>query len=248
MPAARNDSRRCASTWPVKKWPVKKIKLALIAALAVAVLVAARLLPLAEWAKALVERVHGAGALGVVAFGAVYLLAPVLLLPASVLTLGAGFLYGRLFGTLLASPISVAAASIAFLLGRTLARKAVERKIAGDARFNAIDRAVAENGFRIVFLLRLSPAIPFNLLNYALGVTRVPFLTYAVASFLGMLPGTFLYVSIGAAATSAAQLGHTRGPSAALWFGIAATVIVVVLITIVARRALREALREPESK
>lgn len=219
-----------------------KKKWLLVAAIAAAALVALRLLPVGEWARLLVERVHGAGALGVVAFGAIYLLSPLLLLPASVLTLGAGFLYGRVYGTLLASPVSVAAAAIAFLLGRTLLRKRVEGRIAGDQRFEAIDKAVAENGFKIVFLLRLSPVVPFNLLNYALGVTRVPFLTYLGASVVGMLPGTFLYVSIGAAATSAAQLGHARGPSAALWVGVAATVVVVVVITIIARRALKTAL------
>ena len=218
-----------------------------IVAVAAAALVAARLLPVGEWASLLVEKVQGAGAAGVLGFSAVYLLSPLVLLPASVLTLGAGFLYGRAFGTLLASPVSVAAASIAFLLGRTLLRGRVERKISGDKRFAAIDKAVAENGFKIVFLLRLSPVIPFNLLNYALGVTRVPFPTYLAASFLGMLPGTFLYVSIGAAATSAAQLGHARGPSAALWVGIAATVAVVVLLTLAARRALRKALKDSEA-
>jgi uncharacterized membrane protein YdjX (TVP38/TMEM64 family) len=181
---------------------VKKGKFIAGAVLVGAVLAAARLLPLGDWTRTLVDRAQGAGVAGALAFAGVYLVAPVLLLPASVLTLGAGFLYGRVFGTLLASPVSVAAASIAFLLGRTLARRAVERKIASDPRFKAIDQAIADNGFRIVFLLRLSPIIPFNLLNYALGVTRVPFSTYVLASFLGMLPGTFLYVSLGAAATS----------------------------------------------
>ncbi|GAC1342872.1 MAG: hypothetical protein NVSMB23_16010 [Myxococcales bacterium] len=216
-------------------------------AAAAAAIAAAFLLPVGAWSRALVEWVHGAGVVGALVFGAVYLIAPVALLPASVLTLGAGFLYGRLFGTLLTSPLSVGAASIAFLLGRTLARGAVERKVAGDKRFAAIDKAVAENGFKIVFLLRLSPVVPFNLLNYALGVTRVPFSTYLVASFLGMLPGTFLYVSLGAAATSAAQLGQGHGPPAALWVGVAATAVVVLLLTVLARRALQTALREAEA-
>lgn len=222
-------------------------KLLALGAVVIAVFVAIRLLPVGDWARALIESVHEAGAWGAVAFAGVYLVAPLLLLPASVLTLGAGFLYGRLFGTLLASPVSVGAACIAFLLGRTFARGAVERRIAGDKRFAAIDRAVAENGFKIVFLLRLSPAVPFNLLNYALGLTRVRFGTYLAASFLGMLPGTFLYVSLGAAATNAAQLGQARGPSAALWVGLAATAVVVVVISIVARNALREALREEKA-
>jgi uncharacterized membrane protein YdjX (TVP38/TMEM64 family) len=208
---------------------------------------AAALLPVGRWAIALVEKVHDAGAAGVALFAAIYLIAPVLLVPASVLTLGAGFLYGPLRGTLLVSPLSVAAASISFLLGRTLARRAVEKRVANDERFAAIDRAIGESGFRIVLLLRLSPVIPFVLLNYALGLTRVRFGAYLLASFLGMLPGTFLYVYLGSAATSAARLSqHAGGPAgrAAFWVGISATLVAVGVVTRIARRALGRALEE----
>jgi uncharacterized membrane protein YdjX (TVP38/TMEM64 family) len=225
----------------------RKWKLAAAAVTVVALAVAAALLPVGYWAIAFVEKVRNASAAGVALFGAVYLIAPLLLLPASLLTLGAGFLYGPLWGTLLVSPLSVAAASIAFLLGRTVARQAVERRIGGDPRFAAIDGAIGENGFRIVLLLRLSPVIPFNLLNYALGLTRVRFGTYLLASFIGMLPGTFLYVYLGSAATSAAQLSqHTGGSAsrAAFWAGIAATIAVVFVLTRIARRALGRALGE----
>jgi len=213
----------------------------------VAVAIAAALLPVGHWAIELIEAARRAGAAGIVALGAVYLVAPLLLLPASVLTLGAGFLYGPLWGTLLVVPLSNAVAAIAFLLGRTLARRQVERRVAGDARFSAIDRAVGESGFRIVFLLRLSPVIPFNLLNYALGLTRVGFGTYLLASFLGMLPGTFLYVYLGSAATNAAQLSsHTRTPAGqfAFWAGIVATALLVVILARIAKNALRQALGE----
>ena len=213
----------------------------------VALAVGVALLPVGHWAIGLVERVRHAGAAGVAIFAATYLIAPLLLLPASILTLGAGFLYGPLWGTLLVSPLSVAAASIAFLLGRTLARRRIERRLAGNARFAAIDRAVGESGFRIVLLLRLSPVSPFSLLNYALGLTRVGFGTYLLASFLGMLPGTFLYVSLGSAATSAAQLSRPGGGPAgraAFWFGVVATIIVVGLLTRIARRELGRALGE----
>ncbi len=225
----------------------RKWKLAAALAAVVALAGAAALLPVGHWAIALVERVRHAGAAGVAIFAAIYLIAPLLLLPASALTLGAGFLYGPLWGTLLVSPLSVAAASIAFLLGRTLARRAVEKRALGDARLAAIDRAVGESGFRIVLLLRLSPVIPFNLLNYVLGLTRVGFGTFVLASFVGMLPGTFLFVNLGSAATSAAQLSqHAAGPAGrtAFWVGIVATVIVVGILTRIARRALGRALRE----
>lgn len=208
---------------------------------------AALLLPIGRWGVALVEKAHDAGAAGVALFAAAYLIAPVLLVPGSVLTLGAGFLYGPLWGTLLVSPLSVAAASIAFLLGRTIARRAVEKRMARDARFAAIDRAVGESGFRVVVLLRLSPIIPFTLLNYALGLTRVGFGRYVLASFLGMLPGTFLYVFLGSAATSAAGLSqHTGGAAgrAAFWIGVLATIVAVAIVTRIARRALGHALQE----
>lgn len=214
-----------------------------------AVFVGLRMLPVGRWASLLIEKVHGAGATGVALFAVVYIVSPLLLAPASVLTIGGGFLYGRGWGTLLVAACATAAACLAFLLGRTLLRERVRKRIEQDPKLRAIDAAVGAHGFRLVFLLRLSPVVPFNLLNYALGATQVKFSTYAAASVLGMLPGTFLYVSIGAAATSAAQLeGGAHPPGAALWIGIAATVAVVVLLTLIARRALKDALPAPESK
>jgi uncharacterized membrane protein YdjX (TVP38/TMEM64 family) len=228
---------------------VAKTRIRIAAGIAgiVALVVAVRMLPVERWAEWLVARAHGAGAWGVIVFAAAYAIAPLFLLPGSLLTLGAGFLYGRLWGTLLVSPASVLAATIAFLLGRTALRKRVDRRIASDQRLRRIDAAVARNGFRIVLLLRLSPVVPFNLLNYALGATRVGFWTYLTASFVGMLPGTFLYVSLGAAATSVAQLRGTRTGMLPLIVGLAATVALVVMLTLIARRALRDALQKPEA-
>ena len=217
-----------------------------IAALA-AMAVAIRLLPVERWAEWLIAKVHGAGAWGVAAFATAYVIAPLLLIPGSLLTLGAGFLYGRLCGTVLVSPASVLAAAIAFLLGRTALRQRVERRIASDARLRAIDAAVGARGFRVVLLLRLSPVVPFSLLSYALGATRVGFWTYVVASLVGMLPGTFLYVSLGAAATSAAQLRGEHAGFLPLILGLAATAAAVIVLTLIARRALRDTLRQPEA-
>ena len=224
-----------------------RIRLALGIAAVAALVVAVRMLPVERWAEWLIAKVHGTGAWGVAAFAAAYVAAPILLIPGSLLTLGAGFLYGRFWGTLLVSPASVLAAAIAFALGRTALRERVDRRIASDPRLRAIDAAVGEKGFRVVLLLRLSPVVPFSLLNYALGATRVRFWTYVGASVLGMLPGTFLYVSLGAAATSAAQLRGARAGLVPLVVGLAATIAVVVLLTVIARRALRDTLRQPEA-
>lgn len=206
---------------------------------------AAYFLPIGRGMLTLVEWVQGAGPAGMAVYGLVYVLATVFLLPGSILTLGAGFAYGPLWGTALVSPVSVLAATIAFVLGRTVARGWVERRIAGYPRFAAVDAAVAQGGFKIVLLLRLSPVFPFNLLNYALGLTRISLGRYVLASFLGMLPGTFLYVYLGSLVTSASELltagQGAKNPwaQALYWGGLVATLAVTVLVTRIARRALR---------
>ena len=153
--------------------------------------------PVNHWALLLVEWIRGAGALGVGVYALTYVAATLLLLPGSILTAGAGFVYGPLVGTLLVSPVSVLAATLAFILGRFVARTWVARRMEKHPRFAAIDEAIGKSGFKIVFLLRLSPVFPFNLLNYALGVTRVRLGDYVIASLLGMLPATLLYVYLG---------------------------------------------------
>jgi uncharacterized membrane protein YdjX (TVP38/TMEM64 family) len=209
-----------------------------------ALLASALLFPVDRGALALVGWIRSAGAGGAAVFAIAYIAATVLLLPGSILTLGAGFAYGPALGLLLVSPVSVLAATAAFAVGRSFARSWVSRKVAGDPRFAAIDEAVGENGFKIVFLLRLSPLLPFNLLNFALGLTRVRLRDYVLASFLGMFPGTLLYVYLGSLVTSASELAAGRHTAAGGWgralyvLGLAATVAATVVITRIARRAL----------
>lgn len=221
-------------------------------AVASGVLLGLLLLPWSQWALRLVEWIRGAGALGVGVYAFVYITATLLVLPGSILTLGAGFAYGPLLGTLLVSPVSVVAATLAFLLGRGVLREWIARRMDAYPRFKAIDEAVANNGFKIVLLLRLSPIFPFNLLNYALGLTRVSLRDYVVASVPGMLPGTFLYVYLGSLVTSATELVSGQRPAAGVWGqvlywgGLAATLLVTILITKTARKALDNALeRKP---
>lgn len=221
-----------------------------IGVLVAAVLLAALLLlPVNQWALLLVEWIQGAGALGVVVYALAYILATLVLLPGSILTAGAGFAYGPVWGTLLVSPVSVLAATLAFALGRTLARNWVSRRMKQHPRFAAINEAIGQSGFKIVFLLRLSPIFPFNLLNYALGLTRVRLPDYVVASLLGMLPGTFLYVYLGSIVTNASELLSGRQRAAGVWGqllywgGLVATVVVTLLITRIARKALNRAIQ-----
>ncbi len=228
----------------------KSAKLALAVMFAAALVAALIFLPLRNWTVSLVEWVRSLGALGVALYTIIYILAAVLMFPASLLTLAAGFLYGPVWGTLLVSPTSVAASTVAFLLGRSVARKWIKRRIEQNARFSAVDTAVGANGFRVVLLLRLSPIFPFTLLNYALGLTRVRLRDFILASFLGMLPGTFLYVYLGSSVANLAALASgkaTRGgpwEHVLFWGGLAATILVVVLVTRTARQALNRSLQQ----
>lgn len=211
----------------------------LVGLVVVGVAVAARFLPLREFLRTALDWVEGLGGWGVLAFVLMYVVASVLFLPASALTLGAGALYGVARGSLIVSLASTLAATAAFLIGRHLAREAVARRIGGHPTFAALDRAVADEGWKIVLLTRLSPLFPFNLLNYGFGLTRVRLAHYVVASWIGMMPGTVLYVWLGALAGDGA-VGRERSPAewALYGVGLLATVIVTVLITRLARRAL----------
>lgn len=190
-----------------------------------------------------VEWVRGQGALAPVVFVAGYAAAVVVLVPGSLLTLAAGAIFGLRDGVAIVFVGAVAGASAAFLIARHLVRRPFERRLAGDARFAAIDQAVSREGRKIVFLLRLSPIFPFSLLNYGLGLTQVRFADYVAAS-IGMLPGTFLYVYYGKLAGDVASLaaGAATPKGTGYWLvlglGLAATVAVTVLITRLARRAL----------
>jgi uncharacterized membrane protein YdjX (TVP38/TMEM64 family) len=183
------------------------------------------------------------GVAGIAAYAVLYVVACLLFLPGSVLTLGAGAVWGVVGGVPIVSVASTLGATAAFLVGRYLARGAVARRTEGNERFKAIDEAVAREGWKIVGLTRLSPVFPFNLLNYAFGLTRVSLRDYFFASWIGMLPGTVMYVYIGSLAGNLAALGagqSTRTPAqwALYAVGLAATVVVTAYVTRIARAAL----------
>ena len=190
--------------------------------------------------------VDGLGALGPIAFIAAYAVACVAFVPASLLTLAAGALFGVVRGTIFVLIGATLGALGAFLVARYLARDWVAARVAKDPRFAAIDAAIAEQGRRVVFLLRLSPVIPFNVLNYALGLTKVRVADFVIAS-AGMIPGTLLYVYTGKLASVVVGASDAatppKGPAfyAVLGLGLAATAAVTVLITRLAKRALADA-------
>lgn len=192
----------------------------------------------------LLRWIDTAGLFGVLLFVLVYILAAVLMLPGVILTLAAGFLYGVIQGTVVVSVASTLGAGCAFLIGRYLARDWVKRRMAGREALQAMDEAVGREGWKIVLLTRMSPAFPFNLINYAYGLTGVSFPKYFGATWLGMLPGTVLFVYLGSLAGELAAVGVTpaqRNPLEWLYYGLGllATITVTVLVTRLARKALR---------
>jgi uncharacterized membrane protein YdjX (TVP38/TMEM64 family) len=221
------------------------LKLSLFLAGVAAIAVAARMLPLAVWLEAFNQRVVGLGLLGMVLFALLYAAATVLMVPGSLLTLAAGASFGLLPGFVAVLFGATLGAAGAFLVSRHLARKRVERWIQRKASFVAVDRAVAREGWKIVFLTRLSPVFPFNFQNYAYGLTSVSFWHYVLASWIGMIPGTFLYVYLGTLGRSGleAASGNAAGSYrlALQAVGLLATLGVTILITRTAKRALREA-------
>ena len=191
------------------------------------------------------EWVDGLGFWGPLIFMLGYAAATVAFVPGSALTLAAGAVFGLLSGTVYVLIAATTGAALAFLVARYLARRMIEERLEDNQRFAAIDRAVGREGLKIVLLLRLSPVFPFNLLNYALGLTSVRFRDYLIAS-AGMLPGTLLYIYAGKVVGDVARLAggaSVQGPAyyAVLVLGLAATVVVTTIVTRTARRALREA-------
>lgn len=220
-----------------------------LAKLAIAVVVLVALLALARQGGAYIPRfaawVDSLGVWGPVVFILGYAAAVVAFVPGSLLTLAAGAIFGLATGVVYVFIAAVLGSSAAFLVARYLARGAIERRLSGNARFAAIDRAVGAQGRKIVFLLRLSPVFPFTLLNYALGLTRVRLVDYLAAS-VGMLPGTLLYVYYGKLAGDVAALAGgavvAKGPGyyAVLTIGLVATIAVTAVVTRTARKALKD--------
>lgn len=195
----------------------------------------------------LLAKVRRWGPLGLLAYVGLYLLAAVLGVPGSLLTLGAGFAWGVGWGTVAASTGATLGAAAAFLVGRYLLRPEVERRLHRQPRFRALDQAVAQHGFRLVLLTRLSPLFPYNLLNYAFSITQVSFRAYFWASWLGMLPGALLYTYLGQCAGDLTALAagiQVEGPAYYVWLGLGllVTLLLTGYVCFLARRALTQVL------
>jgi uncharacterized membrane protein YdjX (TVP38/TMEM64 family) len=210
---------------------------------------AAAVLPLGSNLSSFLHWMRGLGYWAPLLLIVAYVAASLLFIPGLLLSIGAGFLFGVVAGTLTVSIGSVLGATAAFVVGRTLLRSSVEQMIASKPTFAALDRAVGRDGFKIVLLARLSPVLPYNLLNYALGLTPVRLVDFVLASWIGMLPATTVYVYFGSTLANLAELDGstaTTGTAQRVLYvlGLVATVFVAVYLTRLARRAWRGALDE----
>jgi uncharacterized membrane protein YdjX (TVP38/TMEM64 family) len=233
------------------KWIKRLLILAVIAAVLV---LGGKYLNLQQHLINALEWIKGLGPVGLGVFTGLYVLACIFFIPGSILTLGAGAIYGVVVGSVLVSVSSTLGATAAFLIGRYFARDWVAKRIEGNALFSSIDDAVADGGWKMVGLIRLSPMFPFNLLNYAFGLTKVSLRDYVFASWLGMLPGTIMYVYLGSLASNLATLGvktdHIKTPGEWVMYGVSlvATILVTVYVTKIAKQALATRITTKDEK
>ncbi|MBW4575471.1 MAG: TVP38/TMEM64 family protein [Aphanothece sp. CMT-3BRIN-NPC111] len=226
-----------------------KLKLIIAVFIIIFLIAAARYFNLQQYLnsglQSALQWINSLGTWGAATFIVIYIFATVLFVPGSLLTLGAGVLFGVIWGSIFVSIAATLGATAAFLVGRYLVRGWVAKQLEGKDNFQAIDRAVAREGWKIVGLTRLSPIFPFNLLNYAFGITQVSLRDYFFASWIGMIPGTVMYVYIGSLFGSLATLAtgiqeRSRTPTEWVLYavGLIATVAVTVYVTRIAKTAL----------
>ncbi|KAL8151583.1 hypothetical protein V2J09_021391 [Rumex salicifolius] len=189
------------------------------------------------------------GPWGPLALAVAYIPLTVLAVPASVLTLGGGYLFGLPVGFIADSIGATLGATAAFIIGRTIGRSYVKSKLKNYPKFQAVDIAIKKSGFKIIFLLRLVPLLPFNMLNYLLSVTPVNIGSYILATWLGMMPITFAFVYVGTTLKDLSDVTHGWNEVSTtrlifVAFGLVMSAVLVVLITKVAKASLEKALLE----
>lgn len=202
-------------------------------------------LNLQEFLQNALQWINSLGAIGGIVFIGIYIIATLAFLPAALLTLGAGVIFGVIWGSIYVFIGATLGAIAAFLGGRYLAQGWVKEKISSYKKFAIIDKAVSKEGLKIVLLVRLSPLFPFNLLNYAFGITSVSFQDYLIGS-VGMIPGTIMYVYFGSLVGDIALIGSKNQPGNIIlhWviqiMGLIATIAVTVYVTKIAKKALKD--------
>ncbi len=187
----------------------------------------------------------GLGVIGAALFAVLIAVSSLCLLPASPFIIAASAVFGFSLGLLTSAVGIILGAASGYFLSRLFLRKDVADQLKGRPTFKAIDQAIAEEGWKIVLLLRLCP-IPFGLANYLYGLTAIPFLPYLITTFLGAVPGLLLFSHLGSAgkaglqALASGNLNKGGGEIVLLGLSLAATIVLVVLLPRIARRALEK--------
>jgi uncharacterized membrane protein YdjX (TVP38/TMEM64 family) len=198
-----------------------------------------------NWIQAIVNHAKSLGKIGIGLYGVTFIIATVFLVPSTPFVLGSGFLYGVINGSIVTSLATTISATISFVCARYLARDWVQRKISRYQVLPAFNSALEESGFKVVALMRLQPVfIPFVYLNMGLGLTQVRLRDFVLGSWLGMLPGTIVFVYFGSLVRSVSELSVSRVPkpfwhSAWLWLGFLVATLLLLTLGRVAKRALR---------
>ncbi|MEE9315258.1 MAG: TVP38/TMEM64 family protein [Rhizobiaceae bacterium] len=199
-------------------------------------------LPIKEWLGEFQTWVQAYGALGWLIFIVVYALTAFLLIPGSILSLGAGVAYG-LWGFPLVIIGASLGSAISFLAARYIFHDKVQAKVASYPKFLAVNEAIRDEGWKVVFLLRLSPALPFSLQNWFLGLTPVGFWPSQIATFFGIMPGTLLYIWVASLGGEAAA-GGMEGSSTARYIGLGVGLLATIIVTVVVTRKAQQKLKE----
>jgi uncharacterized membrane protein YdjX (TVP38/TMEM64 family) len=198
------------------------------------------------------EWVQQSGWIGVAGFIVFYTLTCVFFLPGSILSVGAGAIYGFWFSTVLVTVSSTIGAMVNFLTSRYLARGWMHRKLSQSAKFRALEKAVCAEGWRMILISRMSPIIPHSLVSYAAGLIRISFWRFTLGSFVGFLPQSAAYTYVGAVVgkavrTSAGVTAHDPVTWLFYCIGLVATLAVTVLTTRIARRSWKMYFAERKS-
>lgn len=206
-----------------------------------------RMLPVTEWLEEASQLYQRYPVAVPAAYVAAVTVATVALFPGWISMMLGGLLFGLLPGLPLALLGITAGAFSAFLAGRSLGRSWVERRMGDSLRLQALDEAVNAQSFYIVVLTRFAIVLPFNVLNYAFGLTRVTGTIYVAATALGMLPAVLLYVYLGTLADDFGEIlaGDVRPDSSTYWIAAVAIVVIAAVVWIV-QRAARRALQQKQ--
>ena len=222
----------------MKKNPSNLIKTLGVGLVVLLLVGAGFVLPIRDWVQSFTDWVQKLGPIGFVAFAVAYVIAVVLILPTWILTVSAGVAFG-LWGIPLVVVSATLGAALAFLIARSALRERVRTWAQEKPLLQALDKATSVEGWKVVGLLRLSPAVPFTLQNYAFGATDIPFWHFVIPTFFGIMPGTALYVYIGTLGRAAAQSENLKTSQIALFsIGLVATVIVIIVLTKKAKQML----------